>query len=72
MNDFLNEADLLALGLCDRVVARLLHDSQLTGSGGQPVVEADRLPDLLAMLDLEGRAAVALDRLTAALERTDP
>jgi len=34
-------------------VDRLLRESPLIGHGGHPVVEADRLEDLLGLIDLE-------------------
>jgi hypothetical protein len=52
--DYLDRDALLALGLAESVVDRLLRDTQLTGHGGRPVVAAADLPDLLAMLDIDG------------------
>jgi hypothetical protein len=54
--DYLDRDRLLALGLDEADVDRLLRDTPLTGHGGRPAVEADRLADLLAMLHQEGRA----------------
>jgi hypothetical protein len=52
--DYLDCDALLALGLDEPVVDRLLHNTPLTGHGGRPVVAAADLPDLLAMLDTDG------------------
>jgi hypothetical protein len=54
--DYLDREGLLALGLPEPVVDRLLRDTPLSGHGGRPVVEAERFPDLLAPLDGDGRA----------------
>jgi hypothetical protein len=51
MDDYLDRDALLALDLDPATVDRLLRDSPLTGHDGRPVVEAERLADLLAMLD---------------------
>jgi hypothetical protein len=45
--DYLDRDGLLALGLAQTTVDRLLRDSPMTGHDGRPVVEADRLSDLL-------------------------
>jgi hypothetical protein len=54
--DYLDRDGLLALGLAKPVVDRLLRDTPLSGHGGRPVVAAERLPDVLALLDGDGRA----------------
>jgi hypothetical protein len=51
--DYLAAADLAALGLDAATIARLLRDTPLSGHDGKPVVEAERLADLLGMLDIE-------------------
>jgi hypothetical protein len=51
--DFLNRDHLLTLGLDPATVERLLHDSPLSGHDGRPVVEEDRLAELLEMLNRE-------------------
>jgi hypothetical protein len=53
MSDYLNLAGLLALDLDLDTADRLLTESPLSGHDGRPVVEAERLPDLLAQLDRE-------------------
>jgi hypothetical protein len=52
--DYLTRSDLEALDLPPAVVRQLLRDTQLTGHRGEPVVEAARLADLLAMLTRDG------------------
>jgi hypothetical protein len=54
MIDYLGRDDLLALDLDPATIDRLLCDTPHTGHGGQPVVAAERLDELLA--DLEGGA----------------
>ena len=49
--DYLDRDGLLALGLDEAEVDRLLNDSPLTGPGGRSVIEASCLQDLLAMFD---------------------
>jgi hypothetical protein len=56
MCDYLGRADLEALGRDQRVIERLLHDTALTGHAGEPVVEAERLVDLLGLLEREDQA----------------
>jgi len=51
--DYLDRDDLLALDLDEATVDRLLRDTPLSGEGGRPVVEAERLEDLLEMLRQE-------------------
>jgi hypothetical protein len=46
--DYYAEADLHALGLPERAVARLLRETHLSGHGGEPLVEAAALRDLIA------------------------
>jgi hypothetical protein len=53
--DYLAECDLLALGIEADTVAWLLRRTPLTGHDGRPVVERDRLPDLLAEREREDR-----------------
>jgi hypothetical protein len=48
--DYLDRDGLLALGLDEADIDRLLRDTPLTGHGGRAVVEAERLADLLEML----------------------
>jgi hypothetical protein len=55
-DDYLDRNALTALGISDVDADSLLRDSPLTGHGGQPVVEAERLPELLAMLLREKEA----------------
>jgi hypothetical protein len=55
MSDYLDRAALLALDLPESIVDRLLHDTPLSGTDGRPVIEADRLDDLIGLLDWEGR-----------------
>jgi hypothetical protein len=52
--DYLDREQLLDLGLDLTVIDRLLADSPLTGHGGRHVIEADRLDDLLRLLQREG------------------
>jgi hypothetical protein len=56
-DDYLDRDGLLALGLDEADADRLLRDSPLTGHGARPVVEASRLPELLAMLRLASRGS---------------
>jgi hypothetical protein len=49
-DDYLDRNALMALGISDVVADRLMLGSPLTGHDGQPVVEAERLPELLAVL----------------------
>jgi hypothetical protein len=49
-DDYLGRDDLLALGLDEADVDLLLAETPLTGHGGEPVVEAGRLHDLLGLL----------------------
>jgi hypothetical protein len=53
-DDYLDRDALLALGLTDPTVERLLRETPLSGHSGRPVIEAERLPELLAMLRQEG------------------
>jgi hypothetical protein len=53
MGDYLTRDDLLLAGLSEDEADAVLRLSPLTGHGGQPVLEADRLEDLLAQLDDE-------------------
>jgi hypothetical protein len=53
-DDYLDRDQLLALDVPEADVDRLLLDTALTGHGGQPVVEAERLPELLESLRREG------------------
>jgi hypothetical protein len=55
MNNYMGRDDLLALDLDESVVDRLLRDTRHSGHDGRPVLDADRLDDLVAMLDREGR-----------------
>jgi hypothetical protein len=55
-DDYLDRVGLLALGLDEPVVDRLCRDTPLSGHDGRPVVEAERLPDLLAVPDTGGGA----------------
>jgi hypothetical protein len=48
--DYLDCDALLALGLAECDVDRLLRDTPHTGHGGRPVVEAERLAELLDMI----------------------
>jgi hypothetical protein len=50
MTDYLNRDDLLALGLDEADVDRLLLDTPLTGHCDRPVVESATLPELLEMM----------------------
>lgn len=56
IDDYLDRDGLLALGLDEADVDRLLHDTPLTGHGRRPVVAASRLRELLALLIAEVRA----------------
>jgi hypothetical protein len=47
---YLDRDGLLALGLDETAVDRLLGGSPLTGHDGRPVIEAGRLPDQLGLL----------------------
>lgn len=51
MADWLDRDDLRALDIDPATVDRLLRDSQLSGHGGIPIIDAEQLPDLLGMLD---------------------
>jgi hypothetical protein len=51
--DYLDRDGLLALGLDEPAVDRLLRDTPLSGHDGRPVVAA---ADLLALLNTGGRA----------------
>jgi hypothetical protein len=55
-DSYLGRADLEALGLPPAVVSRLLRNTPFTGHDDEPVVEADRLQELLDMLDREGQS----------------
>jgi hypothetical protein len=46
--DYLGLDDLLAVGLCPEEANAILRWSDVSGHGGQPVIEAERLHDLLA------------------------
>jgi hypothetical protein len=50
LDDFLDRDGLLALGLDEHVIDRLLRDTSHSGHDGRPVVDADRLPELLDMI----------------------
>ena len=52
-DDYLDRDGLLALGPDEADVDRLLRDSPLTGHGARPVVESNRLEDLLELLRQE-------------------
>jgi hypothetical protein len=54
-DDHLGRDQLLDLGVDMADVDQLLRDSPLTGHGGRPFVEADRLRDLLEMLQRGSR-----------------
>jgi hypothetical protein len=51
--DYLDENGLRSLGLEKATIERLLQDTPLRGNGGRPVVEANRLTELLDMLRRE-------------------
>jgi hypothetical protein len=53
IDDYLDRAGLLALGLDEAEVDRLLRQTPVNGNGGRPVVEAERLPELLEQLRQE-------------------
>ena len=53
MSDYLDRAALLALAIDPAIVDRLLRDTPLSGHDGRPVIEAERLDDLLGLLDRE-------------------
>jgi hypothetical protein len=53
MPDYLDRDALLDFDIDPATVERLLRDSPLTGHGGRPVVEEERLDDLLEMLNRE-------------------
>ena len=55
MTAYLDRLALLALDLDEAIVNRLLEPSPDSGHDGRPVIEADRLEDLLALLDYDGR-----------------
>jgi hypothetical protein len=55
--EYLGREDLVALGIELELVDCLLRATPLSGDDGRPVVEADRLRDLLAMLEPEGRSS---------------
>jgi len=48
--DYLGRDDLLTLGLSEVEADALLADSPLTGHNGRPIIEAERLPELLEAL----------------------
>jgi hypothetical protein len=52
--DYWDRDDLLELGFDEDEVESVLSGTALTGHGGQPVVEAELLPELLAMLPRAG------------------
>lgn len=54
--DYLDRDALLALGVDEADVDRLLRETPLTGHGGRPVVEAERLSELLEMLRRDERS----------------
>jgi hypothetical protein len=55
-SDYLGLDDLLTLGLCPEEANSILRESDLAGHGGQPVIEAERLHDVLASIrDSEDR-----------------
>jgi hypothetical protein len=56
-DDYLDRSGLLALGLDEADVTRLLRDTPLTGHDGRPVIETKRLPELLEMLRRAGGEA---------------
>lgn len=53
MSDYLDKDDLLALEIDEADVDRLLRNTPLTGHGRRPVVEAERLHEILEMLHRE-------------------
>jgi hypothetical protein len=56
LSDYLDRDALLVCEGWDKSdVDRLLRDTDLYGLDGQPVVEEERLPDLLAMFEREDR-----------------
>jgi hypothetical protein len=57
LDAYLDRDGLLALGLDEPDVDRLLRETSLSGHDARPVVEAARLPDLLEMLRREGSVA---------------
>jgi hypothetical protein len=50
VNDYLDRDDLLALDILSADADELLRQTSHTGGGGRPVVEADRLAELLGMI----------------------
>jgi hypothetical protein len=54
MDDYLDRDGLLALGLDEADVDKILRDAALTGHGDRPVVESTTLQDLLDMLSTAG------------------
>jgi hypothetical protein len=52
MGDYLDRDALLDLDLDPSTVDKLLRATELSGHNG-PIIEAERLPDLLEMLELE-------------------
>jgi hypothetical protein len=53
MDDYLDRDALAALDLDPDTIDRLLRDSPLSGHNGRAVIEAERLPELLALLALK-------------------
>jgi hypothetical protein len=49
-HDYLDRDGLLALGLAEANVDRLLCDTPLTGHDGRPVVEAERAEELAQII----------------------
>jgi hypothetical protein len=52
-DDYLDEHGLRSLGLEEASIERLLRISPLLGDGGRPIIEANRLPELLDSLQQE-------------------
>jgi hypothetical protein len=50
MNDYFDRDDLLALDIAPADADELLRQTSHTGTGGRPVVEAERLVELLGMI----------------------
>jgi hypothetical protein len=51
--DYLDRAALEDMGIDAAAIGRLLRDTPLSGHDGRPVVEAERLDDLVAELEEE-------------------
>ncbi len=52
--DYLDYDALLSLGIDPDIARRLLTTSPLTGHDGRPVIEAERLNELLGMIGRDG------------------